>query len=156
VSGVLFVLFLVVPVLELAVLINVGSRFGVPETLAVMILVSIAGAVLAKRQGLRAFRAVQERIAAGQMPGVELIDGLLVLVGAALLLTPGFITDAVGLLLLLPFVRAGLRRFVRRRLEKRLRIVGVSTLRARVVDVDGAPASDGEPRRAGPPQELGP
>lgn len=151
-AGVLFFLFLAVPIAELAVLLAVGRRLGVPQTLAALVLVSVAGAVMAKRQGLRALRAVQERLAAGEMPGVELIDGLLVLGAAALLLTPGFLTDAVGLLLLVPLVRAGLRRVVRRRFERRLGIVGVVRSRTTIIDVDGdEPGADEPPRR-----ELGP
>lgn len=122
-AAALFLLFLVVPFAELAVLIAVGDRIGVPETLLLMVAMSAVGAVMAKRQGLRILRAVQQRVERGEVPGRELLDGLLVLVAAALLLTPGLLTDAFGILLLLPPVRAGVRTLVRRVLERRVRVV---------------------------------
>lgn len=130
-------LFFVVPIAELAVVISVGRQIGIGDTIVVMIAVSVVGAFLARRQGLGVLREVQRRMAAGEVPGKELTDGLLVLVAAVLLLTPGFITDAVALLLLVPPVRAALRALVRRRFEHRVTIVhGFDGRRPRVVDVD--------------------
>lgn len=117
---VLFALFLLVPIVELTVIITVGARIGVVETLGLMILMSALGAFLAKRQGLRTLRVIRDRLDHGQVPGKELLDGLLILVAAALMLTPGFVTDAAALLLLLPPVRAGIRRVLRGSFERRV------------------------------------
>jgi len=117
---VLFALFLLVPIVELTVIITVGARIGVVETLGLMILMSALGAFLAKRQGLRTLRVIRDRLDHGQVPGKELLDGLLILIAAALMLTPGFVTDAAALLLLLPPVRAGIRRVLRGSFERRV------------------------------------
>jgi UPF0716 protein FxsA len=113
------VLFLVVPFVELFVLLQVGQAVGVLDTVALLVVVSIVGAWLVKREGLGVLRRAQERVAAGAVPGRELVDGVLILFAGALLITPGFVTDVVGILLLLPPVRAALRgatlRWLRRR-----------------------------------------
>ena len=107
--GVLALLFLVVPFAELFVLLKVGETIGALETVGVLILVSVVGAWLVKREGLGVLRRAQSRVEQGQAPGRELVDGVLILFAGALLLTPGFLTDIVGILLLLPPVRATLR-----------------------------------------------
>jgi UPF0716 protein FxsA len=119
--GLLFLLFVVVPFAELFVIIKVGEALGVVTTLVLLVGMSVLGAALVKREGLGVLRRARQRMDAGGVPGRELVDGVLVLAAGALLLTPGFITDAVGLLLLLPPVRAGLRAYAIRRL--RLRVV---------------------------------
>lgn len=116
----LVLLFVIVPLAELAVIIKVGSLLGVGQTLGLLLLVSILGAWLCKRQGVGVIRRIQAQVNAGVVPGVELVDGALILLAGALCLFPGFITDAVGLLLLLPPVRAGIRRYTRRRLTRRV------------------------------------
>ena len=117
--GVLAVLFLVVPFMELFVLLQVGQAIGVLDTIVLLVLVSVVGAWLVKREGLGVLRRAQERVAAGGAPGRELVDGVLILFAGALLLTPGFLTDIVAVLLLLPPVRVALRgatvRWLRRR-----------------------------------------
>lgn len=123
---VLFVLFLVVPIAELAVVVTIGQEIGIPETILLMIGMSAAGAFMAKRQGLRVVGAIRDRLHQGDMPGTELIDGLLILIAAALLLTPGFLTDVLALLLLVPPVRVGIRRIVRRSFERRVQFVRVA------------------------------
>jgi UPF0716 protein FxsA len=120
VLGPLVLLFILVPIAELYVIIQLGHVFGVLNTLGLLVLVSFAGAWLMKREGLSALRRAQHQLDAGVVPGRELVDGALILLAGALLLAPGFITDAVGLLLLLPPVRAGVRAVVRRRLERRV------------------------------------
>jgi UPF0716 protein FxsA len=115
----LFVLFLLVPVVELAVIIQVGHVIGVWDTLGLLLVLSIGGAWLVKREGLGVVRRFQRQLEAGAIPGKELADGVLILLAGALLLTPGFVTDAVGLLLLLPPVRALLRAGLMRRLALR-------------------------------------
>lgn len=120
--GILALLFFAVPLAELAVIIWVGGHLGIVETIAILVGVSLAGAWMAKQQGLFALRAIQSKLQLGEMPGQELTDGLLVLVAAVLLLTPGFLTDAVALLLLVPPVRSAVRFAVRRRFARRIDI----------------------------------
>ncbi len=124
--AVLFLLFLVVPFLELFVILQVGRTIGALNTVAVLVLVSVAGAWLVKREGLGVLRRAQERVQRGAVPGRELVDGVLILFAGALLLTPGFLTDVVALLLLVPPVRAAVRVAVTRRLRHRadIRTIG--------------------------------
>jgi UPF0716 protein FxsA len=118
VVGLLVLLFLALPIAELFVIIQVGHLLGVLDTLALLVVISVAGAWLVKREGLSVLRRARAQLDAGVVPGNELVDGSLILLAGALMLTPGFITDAVGVLLLLPPVRAGLRAVVRRRLGR--------------------------------------
>jgi UPF0716 protein FxsA len=120
--GPLLLLLIVIPIVELAVIIQVGHVLGVLNTLVLLLVVSMAGAWLLKREGLGVLRRVRQQTEMGVVPGKELVDGALIVLGGALMLTPGFVTDAVGLLLLLPPVRAALRRVVRRRLTRRVAI----------------------------------
>jgi UPF0716 protein FxsA len=116
----LVLLFILVPIAELYVIIQVGHVLGVVNTLALLVLISFAGAWLMKREGLNTWRRAQRQVDAGVVPGRELVDGALILLAGALLLAPGFITDALGLLLLLPPVRAAVRAFTRQRIERRV------------------------------------
>lgn len=118
--GPLVLLFVLVPIVELYVIIQVGHVLGVVNTLALLLVISFVGAWLMKREGLNTWRRAQRQIDAGVVPGRELVDGALIVLAGALLLAPGFVTDAVGMLLLLPPVRAGVRTFTRRRLERRV------------------------------------
>jgi UPF0716 protein FxsA len=119
VAAVLFLVFLVVPFLELFVILQVGQAVGVLNTVALLILVSMVGAWLVKREGLSVVRRAQERMAHGAVPGRELVDGVMILFAGALLITPGFLSDVLGVLLLLPPVRAALRGTVTRQLQRR-------------------------------------
>jgi UPF0716 protein FxsA len=119
----LVVVFIGVPFAEIYVLLQVGHAIGVANTLALLILVSIVGAWLAKREGLGVIRRMQRSIDAGRVPGTELVDGFLILLAAALMLTPGFLTDIVAIFLLLPPVRAVVRRELRRRVARRIEIL---------------------------------
>jgi UPF0716 protein FxsA len=110
----LALVFLVVPIAELAVIITVGSEIGVLNTIGLLIVISVVGAWLAKREGLGVLRRIQAQLDAGRMPGAELVDGFLVLFAGALLLTPGFLTDCLAIALLFPPVRAVVRRTLRR------------------------------------------
>jgi UPF0716 protein FxsA len=121
--GLLALLFLVVPLVELAVIIQVGQWLGVADTLVLLILVSVVGAWLAKREGLAVLRRIRQQLDVQRMPGAELLDGALVLLAGALLLTPGFVTDVAGILMLLPPVRAALRRSLRRYLARRFVVI---------------------------------
>jgi UPF0716 protein FxsA len=115
---ILFVLLLGVPIAELYVIVQVAQGVGVLETLVLLLGVSIAGAWLLKREGLATLRRLQETIARGEIPSKEITDGALILFGGALLLTPGFLTDAVGLALLIPPARALVKGAARRMLGR--------------------------------------
>jgi UPF0716 protein FxsA len=129
---ILVVVFILVPLAELAVLIAVGEWIGLVPTLLLLLTVSVLGAWLAKREGLVAWRRLQQALADGRMPTVEVADGAMILLAGALLLTPGFLTDVAGILLLLPPTRALARRLAPRVAARRLRRSG-----RRVVIVDG-------------------
>ena len=116
--GRLFALFVIVPVLDLVVLVWAGERIGFWPTVALILLTALVGSWLSKREGLAAWQAVQRKLATGGIPGPELIDGLLILVSGALLLTPGFLTDIAGLLGLIPFTRAFARKALRARFQR--------------------------------------
>ncbi|HEY7045462.1 MAG TPA: FxsA family protein [Nocardioidaceae bacterium] len=107
---ILFILFIGVPILEIYVIIQVGQVIGALPTLVLLIVESILGAWLIKHEGRRAWDALNEAIRTGQMPGRQLADAALVLVGGTLLLTPGFVTDVFGFFFVLPFTRAIARR----------------------------------------------
>ncbi len=121
---VLVLLFLVVPFAELAVLIQVGDWLGVADTILLLIGISVTGAWLAKRAGISVLVRMRQQLEMGRVPAAELVDGFLVLLAGALLLTPGFLTDCVALLLLLPPVRATVRRILRKRFERNIIIRG--------------------------------
>lgn len=109
--GVLLLVFLVVPFVELYVIIQVAHVIGALDTIALLIIVSAVGAWLVKREGLGVWRRAQRQIGRGGVPGNELVDGVLVLFAGALLLTPGFVTDVFGLLFLIPPSRDLIRKF---------------------------------------------
>ena len=100
-----FLLLLVIPLIEIILFIKIGGIIGVWPTIGIVILTAIAGTYMLRRQGLAALRSVQARLAAGEDPGRLLADGAMILVAGALLLAPGFFTDALGLILLIPPVR---------------------------------------------------
>jgi UPF0716 protein FxsA len=120
VVAILALLFLAVPFVEIYVIIQVGHVLGLFPTLALLVAVSMLGAALVKREGLGVLRRARQRMDAGEVPGRELIDGVLILFAGALLLTPGFVTDALGVVLLLPPVRSGIRAIATRRLAHRV------------------------------------
>jgi len=126
----LVLLFIVVPIAELFVIIQVGEAIGVLPTIALLIADSILGSVLMKAQGRTAWRRFNAAVSEGRIPHREVLDGALVIFGGALLLTPGFISDILGILLLLPPTRALVRALVARRILPRL-----------VVSRFGAPAA---------------
>jgi UPF0716 protein FxsA len=123
---VLAVLFILVPLAELAVIIVVGKSIGVLATLLLLLVFSVFGAWLAKREGLATWRRFQLAMAEGRVPTREVADGAMVMLAGALLLVPGFLTDVLGLVLLIPASRALARRLVpalaRRRASRRGRI----------------------------------
>jgi UPF0716 protein FxsA len=113
-----FLVLIVVPIAELWVIVEAAQRIGLLATLALLILVSGVGAWLLKQQGLAVWRRLQETLGRGQMPTQEITDGALILFGGALLLTPGFLTDAVGVLLLIPATRGVVKGAARRLLGR--------------------------------------
>ena len=116
--GRLLLLFIVLPAVELALLIEIGRRIGTLETLAVIVVTGIVGAAMARSQGLRVLTRAREQLAAGEMPADSLLDGLMILIASALLVTPGVLTDAFGFLCLAPGFRSLVKREVVRRFER--------------------------------------
>jgi UPF0716 protein FxsA len=116
----LILLFIIVPIAELAVIIQVGQAIGVWWTIAILIADSLLGSILMRHQGRAAWRRFTTSVGQGRVPAREVIDGALVLFGGALLLTPGFLSDILGLLLLLPPTRAAIRGLIVRRFGRRL------------------------------------
>lgn len=113
----LFLAFTVIPFVELALLIELGRRLGTMPTIALVLLTGAAGAYLARWQGIWVLNRIRSELDRGRMPARELLDGLLILIGAALLLTPGLLTDTAGVLLLLPSTRHVIRAWVEGRLR---------------------------------------
>jgi len=111
-------LFTVLPALELAVLIKVGSYIGVGSTLLIIFSTGIVGAYLARMEGFAVLRNIQDSLAQGRLPTEEMLDGFMILCGGLLLLTPGFITDSFGFFLLIPWTRNIIKLWVRRKIEK--------------------------------------
>ena len=144
--GLLLLLFIVVPIAEIYVIIQVGQAIGALWTIALLILDSFIGARLLRWQGRSAWRNFQAAVAAGRMPHREVLDGAMIILGGAFLLTPGFITDAFGLLLLLPPTRRLLAGLVVRSVLRR----GVVT---RVVVNTGSGRPPGPPQPPQPPPE---
>jgi|SRR6056297_2089681 len=116
----IFLLFVLVPLIELALLIQVGQWIGAFPTIFLVLFTGISGAWLARREGLRAIRRVQRDVAEQGVPGTAALDALAILVGGAFLLTPGVLTDIVGFALLLPPTRALARRAAIREIMKRV------------------------------------
>jgi UPF0716 protein FxsA len=115
----LVLLFIVVPIAELYVIIKIGGAIGVLPTLALLVVDSVVGVALARSQSRAAWERFNRALAEGRVPGREVFDGAMIILGGALLLTPGFITDVVGILLLIPPTRALLRKFLSRTAAKR-------------------------------------
>ena len=158
-GAVLFVLLLVVPVAELWVIVQVADEVGILVTLVLLLVISVAGAWLLKQQGRATYNSVQESLRRGEMPTKQVTDGALILLGGALLLTPGFLTDAVGLILLVPptrgVVKNGARRLMGRWAHDRSRMRRSGTRHAKVVRVERHERTAGSPSST-PPSELGP
>lgn len=102
---ILFLIFIVVPVIEISVLIQVGEQLGAFTTVVLVILTAAVGASLVRSQGLQTLLSAQKKIQQGQQPGQEVIEGVMLAIAGVMLVTPGFVTDFLGLLLLLPFTR---------------------------------------------------
>ncbi len=132
--GYLIFLFTVVPVVELAILIKVGQYIGVFYTLGIVVITGVTGACLAKLQGLLTLRRIQDEINQGAMPAERLFDGVLILCSGLLLLTPGFITDIIGFMGLIPFTRKLIKRWLSQKVKNMInqgRVVTFTSFRAR-------------------------
>jgi len=128
----LVLIFIVVPIAELYVLIQIGSAIGILPTIALLILDSVLGAALMRSQGRAAWMRFNRAVEEGRVPGREVIDGVLVIFGGALLLTPGFISDFLGLILLLPPTRAIVRTVLVRRFAGRILTSAASGAQSRM------------------------
>jgi UPF0716 protein FxsA len=143
----LVLLFIAVPIVEIYVIIQVGQAIGALWTILLLVADSILGSMLMRAQGRAAWRRFNEAIAGGRVPAREVLDGVLIIFGGALLLTPGFVTDVFGLAFLLPPTRALIRRVLVRRVAGRFVVATPGSARPRGAgsDVDGT-ASEVEPR----------
>ena len=108
-------LFVVTPLVEIALFVMIGTRIGLGPTLAIVLLTAFAGATFVTRQGRATWAAMMSQFAVGEFPGVQIAHGAMILVAGTLLVTPGFLTDAIGLALLVPAIREMLRRWAVRR-----------------------------------------
>jgi len=113
----LLLLFTLFPLFELYLLIEIGRRVGAAPTILLVVITGFCGALLARAQGFQVLKRIGGQLRQGQLPAEELLDGMAILVGAALLLTPGLISDTAGLLLLIPVSRRAAKRFFRRKLR---------------------------------------
>jgi UPF0716 protein FxsA len=118
--GRLLLLFLLTPAVELGLLIQVDQLIGFGPTIGLIIATGIAGSYLARREGLNTWRRLNERLRSGDLPGKELVDGVIILVAGALLVTPGVLTDVVGFIGLIPPTRALVRKALMRRFQSKM------------------------------------
>lgn len=121
----LLVLFIITPVVEMALLIELGKRIGTLQTIGIIVLTGIIGASLAKSQGLRIVRNIKESVHNGEMPHNHLIEGVLILLGGALLITPGILTDAAGFVLVIPWTRRLIRERLKKYFKRRIGLVHI-------------------------------
>ena len=123
----LLLFFTLVPVLELALLIEIGQHLGVLPTVALVLATGTLGAALARREGTHALRRLRDNLGQGQFPGEEIFDGVLILAGGLLLLTPGILTDLVGFAALVPLSRRWIKSYLKEAIGHRLRSGAVDT-----------------------------
>ena len=116
----LFLLIILIPALDIGLLLLSGKAIGVWPTIALIILTGILGAYLAKREGLQTIRKVQEQLSYGQLPGDALIDGICIIIGGTLPVTPGFITDVTGFLFLFPPTRKPIKYLIIKMWQRRI------------------------------------
>jgi UPF0716 protein FxsA len=110
--------FVLIPIVELALLIQLGRWIGLGWTLALVLVTGFLGAALARRHGFRAWIAIRDELRAGRMPASALADGLLILIGGVVLLTPGLLTDIFGFAMLVPVTRNAFKKALRARFER--------------------------------------
>ena len=115
----LFLLFTCIPLVELYLLLQIGSVVGAVNTILLVLITGVLGAYLAQQEGIRTLERIRALMARGEMPGEPLIDALLILVAGFVLITPGILTDLVGFLMLIPATRAPIRRWIKGQLERK-------------------------------------
>jgi len=120
----LLLLFISIPLIELFIFLTLGNQIGLLPTIAIVVATAFLGAYLTKRQGFRALTRYQEAIHSGRLPHKEVMDGLMILVAGAVLLTPGFLTDAIGFALLVPGLRDKVRALLGSYLKGRVTMAG--------------------------------
>ena len=159
----LVLIFIVLPIAEIYVIIQVGNAIGVLPTIALLIVDGFVGAALARSQGRAAWARFNQALAEGRVPAREVVDGAMIIVGGAFLLAPGFITDVIGLALVLPFTRAIFRGIVARLAKRRIIVAGPASIftaggpgpgqgpRGRDYDVEGTAREVDEHERELPP-----
>lgn len=113
----LFLAFTIIPFIEIYLLIKIGSYLGAFNTVLIVILTAFLGALLARYQGFQTMLRVRESLERGEMPAEELLDALLILLAGIVLLTPGFLTDLAGLMILMPATRLKFKRWLRRKFD---------------------------------------
>ena len=116
--GRLLLLFLIVPIAELYLLIEIGQRIGTVSTLTLIFLTALLGSALARRQGLGVLRRMQADVSQGRLPASSMVDGVLILLAGAVLITPGVLTDLVGFLVLIPATRRLIKAYLWKRIER--------------------------------------
>lgn len=116
--GRLILIFTIVPLVELFILIKIGGQIGALNTVLLVVMTAVLGALLARLEGLRTLQQIQSSLSRGQIPAEELIDGVLIFAGGILLITPGVLTDLFALVLLFPFTRMHFKRWLRRRFDR--------------------------------------
>lgn len=121
----LILLFTVLPALELLILIEVGSHIGALNTILLVIVTGVVGASLARMQGFMVLQKIKTSLDQGMLPSSELMDGMMILAGGLVLLTPGFISDVIGLFLLIPVTRSMIKILVQKRMEAMLKKGGI-------------------------------
>jgi len=125
----LFLFIVIVPAAEIAMLLLSGKTIGIWPTILVILATGIIGAYLAKREGLQTLQKAQDQMRLGQIPGSAVLDGICILIGGILLLTPGFITDITGFLLLFPPTRKGFKLFMMNFIRKRIQHGNIKIIR---------------------------
>jgi UPF0716 protein FxsA len=156
----LVALFIAIPIAELYVIIQVGQAIGALPTIAILLADSIIGSMLLRAQGRTAWRRFNDALAAGRVPAREVLDGALVIFGGAFLITPGFITDIVGIFLLLPPTRAVVRAltvrvFARRFVVSAVGAAGARATRRRPTGTNGTHDVEGTAVEVDPPHLTG-
>jgi len=130
--GYLILLFTLVPIIELAILIGIGKHIGVFYTLSIVIITGVLGAFLAKEQGFKTLKEIETDINSGIMPGEKILDGVIILCGGILLLTPGLLTDIIGLSALIPAIRNLIKTLLKKKLRQMMdegRVITITSLK---------------------------
>ena len=135
----LLALFIIIPLIELAILIQIGKIIGVWEIIFLIIITGIMGAFLAKMEGFRVYRELQNDLLNMKMPTNRIIDGVLILIGGLLLLTPGILTDLFGFSLIIPFTRIFYRNYIKKKIKvkfKRQPNYSIKQINDNIIDID--------------------